>query len=157
VGTTGQSMTSACLVVAIGQCFLALPVSSVIETMRPLPIDPMSGLPPFVLGLSVIRGTGVPVLDLAIVLGLKGSGEVSRFVAVKIGEQTIALAVNAVVGLHELDNTHLDELPALLGSANADVVDAIGVLDAQLLFLLRAGRLLPPEVWENVAGEEAAP
>src|ERR1700722_7315193 len=157
MGTAGLPKGIACLVVKGVRCFLALPVSSVIETMRPLPIDPMSGVPPFVLGLSVIRGTGVPVVELATVLGVDSAGPATRFVALKVGDRPVALTVDSVVGLHELDAAQLDELPSLLGTANADLVETIGVLDSQLLLLLRAGRLLPPEVWEKVPVDQAAP
>jgi chemotaxis signal transduction protein len=40
----------------------------------------------------------------------------------------------------------LHALPALLGDAGSDHVDAIGLLDEQLLLILRAARLLPKEL-----------
>jgi hypothetical protein len=43
----------------------ALALESVLETMRPLPIEPLAGVPEFVRGLPVIRGTPLPVIALA--------------------------------------------------------------------------------------------
>jgi purine-binding chemotaxis protein CheW len=45
-------------------------------------------------------------------------------------------------------------MPPLLRGANADVVQAIGTLDAQLLVVLRSSRILPEEVWDALTKRE---
>ena len=52
-----------------GAYALALPIGDVIETMRPLPIQPVLGVPSYVAGVSLIRGAAVPVVDIARLLG----------------------------------------------------------------------------------------
>jgi hypothetical protein len=47
-------------------------------------------------------------------------------------------------------------MPPLLREAQADVVEAIGVLDAQLLLVLRASRILPEEVWRTLSTREGS-
>ena len=51
----------------------ALPLESIIETTRPLPIEPVAGAPDFVLGLSVVRGSAVPIVDAGRLLSGKPS------------------------------------------------------------------------------------
>src|SRR5262245_22426163 len=43
----------------------ALRIEDAIEIMRPLPIQPLAGVPDFVRGLAIVRGKVLPVLDLA--------------------------------------------------------------------------------------------
>lgn len=69
----------------------------------------------------------------------------------KVGNRTVALAVGSVIGMREVDGTGLAQMPPLLSEAHAEVVEAIGVLDARLLLVLRASRLLPQEAWEKLA------
>jgi purine-binding chemotaxis protein CheW len=121
--------------------------------MRPLPVEPVPGTPQYVRGLSVIRGAPVPVVDLSALLDRRGSGARStgRFVTVKAHHRRFALAVDSVIGIRELDTTQLEQLPPLLRHADVDVIEAIGVADAQLLVVLRGARILPEETWKAIA------
>jgi purine-binding chemotaxis protein CheW len=119
--------------------------------MRPLPIETIAGVPSFVLGLSVVRGTPVPVVDLEAVVGEGRMRSIARFVALQLGERRVALAVGAVIGMRDVDGARMIELPPLLRDARTDTVEAIGVLDAELLVVLRASRLLPDEIWQKLS------
>ena len=66
---TGRALeTSPVLVVLVGARACAFPLRHVAETLRPLPIKPVAGTPGFVRGVSVIRGTPTPVVDLKALL-----------------------------------------------------------------------------------------
>ena len=71
------------LLVRIGVLTAALPVTDLVETCRPLPIEAVPGAPSFVLGLSIIRAAPVPVLDLGQLLGNPGPNAIARFVTVR--------------------------------------------------------------------------
>ena len=77
------------LLIRGGGPVFALPLESVAEVMRPLPIEPLGGMPAFVLGVSVIRGLPTPVADLT---GLVGGVSVppSRFVTVRANGRVVA-------------------------------------------------------------------
>jgi len=140
------------LIVTAGSRACAIPVQYVGETMRPLPVTRMLGTPRFVRGLSIIRGEPVPVVDLRLLLeNDESSAACDRFVTIKTGERRVALAVDTVVGLRDLDPTRTQELPPLLNNMNADLIEAIGRSDEELLFVLRATRLVPEEVWASLA------
>ncbi|HUG26320.1 MAG TPA: chemotaxis protein CheW [Albitalea sp.] len=131
----------------------ALPIGHVVEIMRPLPVEPVAGAPHFVQGLAVVRGTPIPVVDAARLLG-GSSIRAERFLTIMAAGRRIALAVGGVLGVRPLPSASLTELPPLLHDASADVIAAIGLLDAELLLVLRSARLLPDEAWAAV---EAAP
>ncbi len=105
--------------------------------MRPLPIEPLAGVP-FVRGASIVRGAPVPVVDLAAMLGLTPR-EAARFVIVRADARRVALLVDAVLDVAELPDT-LGALPPLLPS---EAATAIGRLDRALLVVLDAARLVP--------------
>jgi purine-binding chemotaxis protein CheW len=142
------------LIVALKSCVCAVPLMHVIETMRLLPVEPISGVPSFVQGIAIIRGIPTPVVDLGAILGMPNESE-KRFVTLRIGEKQVALSVNAVLGVRDLDTiVVVRELPTLLQRASKDVVETIGTLDEQVLMVLRAGWELPSEVWQALTVQE---
>lgn len=122
------------------------------ETLRPLPVEPLAGAPDFVLGVAILRGMPVPVVDAARLLGAAsttGTGP-ARFVSLRVGERSIALAVDAVEDVRVLGPAELAELPPLLREARAEVLEALGRLDADLLLVLRSAALVPANVWAQL-------
>lgn len=134
----------------------ALSLAHVVETMRPLPVQALPQAPAFILGLAIIRGTPIPVIDTAHLLGAgAGAAPATRFVTVKTGARQVALAVGEVLGVQAIPPASLQELPPLLQEARADVVETIGVLDAELLLVLHSAHWVPEELWAALdAGEE---
>jgi purine-binding chemotaxis protein CheW len=143
------------LVVRVQSLVCAVPLLHVVETMRPLAVEPIAGMPAFVRGVSLIRGLPTPVVDLGVVLGALG-GVAERLVTLRLGERQVALAVDAVLGVRDLDLSTVQELPPLLRGAQKDIIDAIGMLDDEILMVLRAGWELPDEVWQALAAQERA-
>ena len=137
------------LIVRTGTRRCALRATHVIEIMRPLPMEPFANSPGFVLGLAVIRGVPVPVVDLAGLLGgaeSEGAGGISRFVSLRVDKRCVALAVEEVIDLRTLYASRLEELPPLLADKSG-AMHAIGILDAQLLLLLGTARMIPEGTW----------
>jgi len=144
------------LIVEVGERVCAMPLANVIETMRPLPLEEISGAPSSVRGVAVIRGIPTPVVDLGAILGTTSRATAERFVTVRAGDRSVALLVDAVLGIRELDGlAALRQLPPLLQGASNDVVQTIGTLDGQFLSVLRSSWALPNEVWEAIAPQEA--
>jgi purine-binding chemotaxis protein CheW len=153
-----QSQDNDCfLLCRIGSRIGALALKDVWETMRPLPIVPLKGAPPFVLGLAIVRGFPTPVVDAGLLLGASAlpsvpivSASPARFVSLKLGERTAVLAVDAVLDVRSLPADTLSEMPPLLRGGDAKRVSAIGALDAKLLLVLEAARLVPDSVWSAI-------
>ena len=145
-----DSATVTSLLCRVRERLCSLPLEHVVETMRPLPVQSLAGAPAFVLGMSIIRGAAIPVVDVGLVLGTDDPPKPTRLVTVRSGENQVALSVEEVLGVRELTLTSLRGLPPLLGEAAADVVYAIGTLDTNLLFALQAARIVPDSVWQAI-------
>jgi len=136
------------LMTRLGGRRVALPLLHAVETMRPLPIEPVADAPPFVRGLARIRGAAVPVVDGGLLVG-DTPAPATRLVLLRVDGRAVALAVDEVIGVATLDAGALAATPPLL-QAEGERVDAIGVLDAELLLLLRTSRLIPDELWARL-------
>jgi purine-binding chemotaxis protein CheW len=146
--------TGAYLICRIGVRRCAVPVSHVAETMRPLPVEPLADMPAFVLGVAIIRGGAVPVLDAGRLVGAPCQNA-TRFVTIKVAGRVAALAVDSVLDVRPLPPDAVAAVPALLGEASAALVAAVGALDAELLLVLQAARLVPEAVWSSVQAARA--
>lgn len=153
------------LLCRVAGCVCAVPLAHVAEVLRPLAVEPLDGAPDAVLGVAVVRGAPVPVVDLARILGPRGApapgGAPSpppppprRWVSLRTGTRRLVVAVGSVEGLSP---PHLDAeaLPPLVGAACAGAVEALGVLDADLLLVLRASRAVPDETWMRLEAQGA--
>jgi purine-binding chemotaxis protein CheW len=136
------------LLVRVAGDRVGLPLRGVLETMRPPPCSTLHGAAPWVLGVSVIRGAPTPVINLGRALGrFDGAASASdrqRVVTVRAGDRAVALSVDEVLGIRRVLASSLQALPPLLDPGDR-LVEALGVLDEQLLLVLREGRLLPED------------
>jgi purine-binding chemotaxis protein CheW len=142
------------LVFLAGSLLCALRLDEVIETMRPLAVRPLAGTPPFVLGVTIMRGVPTPVIDVARPLG-GTPAEVARFVAVRTERGPVAFATGTVIGFRVATADHGARHPALVGGASGALVAGVGRLDAEPLLLLQSMRVVPDDVWMAAAGGRA--
>ena len=153
-GTHGSQRLLVC---RVGAKFCGLPLERVIETMRPLPAEPLAQMADFVTGLALIRGRATPVVDTRKLLGSPSDHAAERYVTLGIGEQTAsrvaALAVDAVLGVRLVKSETLGELPGLLREGHSEAVAALGRLDDELLLVLEDARLLPEAIWQELERE----
>jgi purine-binding chemotaxis protein CheW len=130
----------------------ALRVGSVLEIMRPLPIETINGAPDFVLGVAMIRGCATTVLSASLLVVGAPAEDVRRWVHVRAEAgppgrtgtgRTIALAVADVIGIRREQELALQECAPLLREADRGMVEQLGRLDGELLRQLRAGICVP--------------
>lgn len=129
------------LVFRVGRLRCIVPIAAVIETLRPLPIEPLARPDtPFVRGAAIVRGAPVPVVDVARLLQVAGD-VAARFVLVRTADgRRVALLVDEVIGLGAIDASAA--VPPLLRDVAASTVAHLGALDAQLAAVLDATRLV---------------
>jgi purine-binding chemotaxis protein CheW len=145
-----------------GTCIGALALGDVREVMRALPIERIADTPPSVMGLSMLRGAPAPVIHAGCLFGtLPGTARTearppARFVALRLGVRSACLAVDAVLDVRVLPRDQLHQAPSLLGGSAAELMSSIGVLDASLLVVLNAARIVPEAVWHSLAGMGSA-
>jgi purine-binding chemotaxis protein CheW len=136
------------------QC--ALRLEEVVETMRPLETQALAGTPPFVLGISVLRGVPTPVIDVARLLGGEPT-RIERYVAVRTGRGTIALATGEILGIRSVRIEQGGGHPALLGAGEDRLVEGVATVGAEPLLLLRSMLTVPPDLWATDALVKAQP
>jgi purine-binding chemotaxis protein CheW len=107
-----------------------------------------------VLGLAIVRGSPTPVIDAGRLLGASASTP-ARFISLKMEERAAVLAVDAVLDIRVLPKGILVDTPPLLREADQHLVSVIGALDAELLVVLEAARLLPDSVWSSIKLQKA--
>jgi purine-binding chemotaxis protein CheW len=142
------------LLCRVGTRICALPLEHVVETMRPLPVEPMADAPACVLGLCLVRGDPIPAIDLQALFG-KPAATPQRMVTLNVAGRRIAAVVDSVVGVRAIDPDQFHGLPPLLHDAAGDIVSAVGALDSELLLFLRAARLAPQELLDRVGSTGA--
>ena len=146
----GSEVSNRFLLCQIGSRILALALTDVRETMRPLAIEPLNGMPQFVLGLSIVRGSPVPVIDACRLLSPLSSAlsrTAPRFVTLRLGERTAALLVDEVLEVRSIAQGTLTKIPPLLRESGGEL-SAIGSLDAELLLVIQGARLVSETVWD---------
>jgi purine-binding chemotaxis protein CheW len=129
-----------------------LPLDHVDETMRPLPVVPLAGVPAFIDGLTVIRGVPTPVVNVGSLLYGEAC-HAMRFVTVRTGARRAVLALAAVVGVIETPAGLVEAIPQLLQNADHDAISALGVLDGELLLVLQSSRLIATDVWAAIQAQ----
>src|SRR5882757_8443766 len=91
------------LICRVGAKVCGLPLARVIETMRPLHVEPLAKLTGFVAGLALIRGRPTPVIDARQLLGSPSEAGAGRYVTLGLdernGQRVAALAVDEVLGI----------------------------------------------------------
>jgi purine-binding chemotaxis protein CheW len=133
------------LVFRAGPHLAAIGLEYATEVTRPLPVEPLAGVPPHVRGICVLRGRPVPVVDVAALLGgdRAAAEGADRFVGVSTGAQAAVLAVDSVVGIRDLPLDLLHDLSSVAGP----VCEAVGADGLEPLLLLSVGRVIPDSVW----------
>lgn len=126
------------VVCSAGRQRCGIRLADVREVLRPLPLAPIPGAPGFVLGAALVRGEVTPVVDVGLLLGEVAAAR--RWVSLLIGSRAVVLAFSGVLGVRVLPPSNA--LPPLLRDASPGVVEALGVLDSELLFVLSGARLI---------------
>lgn len=147
------------LVCRAGSTLGAIPVEHVGETLPPLPVTQLADVPPYVLGVAILRGNATPIVDLNRLLTpatAQSAGAPRRFVSVHVGPRTLGLAVEEVIGVRALPEAVLAEVPPLVHAIDSAYLSSMGALDAGIVLLLEASRLLPESTWATLAAAGAA-
>jgi len=132
-----------CLLCQVDESYLALPISHVIEVSRPLQLTRVADAPEWIAGVSVMRGSVTPVIDARRLLGApaaSGDARASRWVALRVDQRRVALAVDAVLRAGALPEADRPEFAPLV--ASSALFSSLGTLDAKLLLVLSKARLL---------------
>jgi purine-binding chemotaxis protein CheW len=146
------------LLCLVGPRLCGFSIAHVGETMRPLPVEALAGMPAYVSGLALIRGVPMPVIDVGrLLFGSDERPAIARFVTVNAGPRRAALAVGDVIGVRALPAASLGELPALFREVKSEFIESIGNVDGDLFVVLKTAKIVPSSVWSALEAREARP
>jgi purine-binding chemotaxis protein CheW len=141
-----DSSDGLCLIARARAVHCALPLSHVVEIMRPLPYEAIADAPSFMLGVAVVRDAPVPVIDCGAFVQSDARAEHTRWASVRAGDRSAVIAFEEISGVRELP-IESASLPPLLSGAPSEALSGLALLDRKLLLVLHASRLVPKSAW----------
>ena len=102
-----------------------------------VPVTPMPHAPYEVLGVINLRGTVIPIIDLAVKLGMAGTeaSERSAIIVTDVNAMTMGLLVEGVSDILTVPATSLQPVPANAGQATQFVGGILTHQDQMICFL----------------------
>jgi purine-binding chemotaxis protein CheW len=120
--------------VIAGREHYAIPVDQVLEISELGNVSPVPGAGPELMGVRNLRGSVVPVIDLATALGLADDTGRGRIVVTEAGGTRGGLAVTEIVDV--------GELPEATEEAESRHLDGAVLVDGQLVGVIDVGAVL---------------
>ncbi len=109
-----------CIAVVVGGSLYGLPMDQVQEVMGLRPLTRVFHAPALLAGVTSLRGEVLPVIDLALLLGVEAGGSAAsdaRIVVVRetAGKRRAGLRVDELAGMRELPEDGLAPVPSTTG------------------------------------------
>lgn len=107
--------------------------------------------PPYVLGVINLRGTVVPIVDLAARLGLPPSVPDPRHVIVitVVGPQTVGFLVSAVSDIMSVSRQSIQPTPDITSESTRAFIEGVIATEQRMLRVIDIKAVLPPALKED--------
>jgi purine-binding chemotaxis protein CheW len=134
------------VVIQLGPSRFAVPIGSIAEVARPLPVTRVPGLPGWAAGVVNWRGRILAVIDLREILGAQRTDPAgaSRLVVLAHDGLVAGLVADAVAGtvdvpaaVEDAPATLAPDAAAIVGAGFTDATGPVAVLDVAAVFRLR--------------------
>lgn len=101
--------------------------------------------PPFVRGVINLRGTVLPIVDLAARLGLDAGESLARnvIIVVDLGGRTVGLMVDAVSDILAIPDSEMQPPPDLAADASRSFISALTIVDGRMIRVLDLDAVMP--------------
>lgn len=107
-------------------------------------VTQIANAPPFIKGVTNLRGTIVPIIDLRIKFGL-GRAEYDQFTVViilNLSDRVVGIVVDSVSDVLSLSGDHIRPAPEFGSAVDTRYVTGIGALEERMLILVDIERLM---------------
>jgi len=130
----------------VGDQAFCIDITSVLEIRGWTPATPLPEAPPYMTGVVNLRGTVLPIIDLAARLGLPTSEPSARhaIMVARCGGRTVGLLVEAVSEIVQMSDAALQQTPEMGQGDGAGLIAGIFAVDGGMISLLELDNLLPP-------------
>ena len=132
----------------IGEQEYCVDIMAVREIRGWTPATMLPHAPSFVTGVINLRGTVLPIVDLAARLGLGHAEPTARHVTivVQIGDQVIGLLVDAVSDILTVQTEAIGPCPDVNSDTTRQFVKGVFAIDNRMISLIELVEVLPPSV-----------
>ncbi len=109
-------------------------------------------VPDYVEGVSNLRGSIIPIINLRKLFGLepKPADSETRTIVVNVGERTMGCTVDVVSQVMRIPEDDIQPAPETITSVGASYVSGFAKLDDSLMIILDIDELLDPEKLDQV-------
>lgn len=130
----------------------AFRIEGIQEIVIPDNVTRMPQVPDYVEGVSNLRGTIIPIIDLRRLFDLEGKpkDDETRTIVVNVGTRTIGCTVDAVTQVIKITPDMIQPAPDIVKSDGAAYISGFAKLDSGLVILLDINELLDPTKLESV-------
>jgi len=132
----------------VGGEMFGIDVQDVQEVLVAQEITPVPLAPPYVLGLTNLRGQILPTFDLRTRFGLqpREAGRDSSNVVVKTAEGPVSLVVDDIGDVIELSPSDGREVPETVSPAQRQFIRQVVLLEGRILLRLDLGRVFEEDI-----------
>ncbi len=123
----------------------AIPILKVQEIINVPPLTKMPQAPPYVKGITNLRGRVIPVMNLRRIIGWAdgvGAPSGGKVIVLTSGRITFGILVDGIAGVVDVDDSDIEH-PADLNAA--DAVSGVAKFGDRLLVMLDVRKLIPME------------
>lgn len=122
------------------------------EIVIPSGITRIPEVPAYVEGVSNLRGTIIPIINLRMLFGLERR-EVdaeTRTIVLNVGDRTMGCTVDAVARVLRVAADAIEPAPDMVAGSSSRPIEGFARVGDEILILLDVDRLLNPEHLEDV-------
>jgi len=134
-----------------GQHYLCR-IERIQEIVIPERVTTIPEVPAYVAGVSNLRGTIIPVIDLRLLLGLapKPADADTRTIVVNVGTRVMGCTVDTVAQVIRIPDGQIQPAPETVAVGAPRYVEGFVRVDDELYILLDTDQLLAPETLDEV-------
>lgn len=125
------------VVFKLGEQFYGVDINLVTGIEKELSIVPVPNAVPYVRGIVNLRGEVIPVFSLKKKFSMDNSNQIGEnMIIVKIGDINIALDVDDVEEISDIDPANIMNMPVVIKSEEVKYLDRVANINGRLIVLL---------------------
>lgn len=138
--------------------FYGINIAVVESIIKMQAITQLPQTPAYIKGVTNLRGTVLPVIDLRTRFGLETQPDTkqSRVIIVTMGTIKVGMMVDGVSEVLRILGESIEPLPSMVHSVNADFLKGIVRLENRLIILLEVEKVLNLKEQESLAAVPSA-
>jgi purine-binding chemotaxis protein CheW len=127
--------------------FYGINIAVVESIIKMQAITQLPRTPAYVKGVTNLRGSVLPVMDLRIRFGLEAQADTrqTRIIIVTMGSIKVGVVVDGVTEVLRINDETIEPLPPMVNTTNSAFLRGIVRLENRLIILLELGKVLDLE------------